>query len=145
MARKRVPDNVHKLQGTYRSDRHLKRPPTPAHIRTGATDKAPPAVTLSKPPSCPKWLPEAAKKEWRRVVKVLAEYNILSALDQGIMAQYCCLHAQLQEFPEGFSAALHGQLRLLLVELGFTPSSRSKLTALQGGEDSSDPDGWNDL
>jgi phage terminase small subunit len=127
MANKRLPDNVLRMQGTYRKDRH------------GDPDKKPLAAS-SKAPTCPSWLPASAKAEYRRVVKALAEYGILTPLDRGIMAQYAVLHAHMVDSPETFNAALHGQYRLIQVELGFTPSSRSKLDGLrQDDDDDGDP------
>ncbi|TXS89580.1 hypothetical protein [Parahaliea aestuarii] len=79
------------------------------------------------------------------MVKALAEFNVLSALDRGIMVQYTLLYAQLIEEPWAFTASQHGQLRLCMVELGFTPSARSRLTALQRTDGEDDSDGWSDL
>lgn len=64
----------------------------------------------------------------------LKEYGVLTALDRTALSQYCFLYSQLVEAPESFSAALHAQLRLVMIELGLTASSRSKLNMLREDE-----------
>lgn len=129
MANRRIPHNLHLLHGTFKPSRH------------GDRKKAQDAAAIThRPPSCPSWLQGESRREWRRVCKAMAEYNILCALDRGIMSQYCSLWSQLVDAPERFNAALHGQLRLLQESLGFTPAARSKLGTLrQQDDDDGDP------
>lgn len=110
--RKRLPDNVHVLRGTFKPSRH------------GARDKKP----LLEPgkPSAPAWLKGAALTEWRRVVRILAPTNVLTVADRTIIAQYCLLFGKMAESLDEFSASDHHQLRSLCSELGLTPASRAK-------------------
>ena len=117
---------------THRKDRH------------GSHSKGP-ATVINKPPSCPSFLTPSAKKEWRRVIKALQPYNILTDLHRACISQYCLLWAQMVDAPDSFNGALHAQLRLLQVELGFTPSAMAKLAAMQQADAEEDPEGWNDL
>ena len=121
MANKRIPDNVHLLQGTHRKDRH------------GTPDKK--AKLKTKLPVMPKWLPARAKTEWKRITKVLAKSGLLTEADQAVLAQYCLLYGELAEWKEDFPAAKHTQLRLCQVELGLTPSARSKITVVKDDEE----------
>lgn len=129
MANKRLPDNVHKMKGTLQPCRHGK-----------AEDK--PNIVI-KPPSAPSMLSTGAKREWTRVCKVLAKANVLAETDRVTLAQYCELYAEFAEDPREFTAAKHTQLRLLNVELGFTPSARAKLKPIETGDKPKDP--WDDL
>jgi len=66
MANKRKPDNVHLLSGTHRKDRH-------------GDPREKPKVAGSITATPPEWLPEAAKVEWKRVVKLMAESGVLTS------------------------------------------------------------------
>ncbi len=61
----------HKVMGTYRADRHR------------------PALAFPKGASCPSWLTNQAKREWRRVAPLLEAQNILQKSDTMILAAYC--------------------------------------------------------
>lgn len=56
----------------------------------------PPDVTPGAP-TCPSTLPAAAKAEWRRIVPLLDEYNLLTRLDGRALADYCLCCARLDE------------------------------------------------
>jgi P27 family predicted phage terminase small subunit len=100
-------------------------------------------------PKCPPWLDKEAKKEWRRMVKELAETGIITIIDRSALARYCDnfskwmeAEKQLQKMPmvkfnkAGFSE-INPYFRVAnkakemmmkdLVELGMTPSSRSRV------------------
>ena len=113
MSNKRKPDNVHLLQSTYKKGRH------------GTQDQKP--KVEKKLPTMPTWLSARAKTEWKRICKVLEDAGILTEADQAVLAQYCMLYAELQTEKTEFQAAKHTQLRLCQVELGMTPSARSKI------------------
>lgn len=124
--RKRLPDNVHVLRGTFKPNRH------------GSREKKP----LLEPgiPSPPAWLKGAALAEWRRVVKILKPTNVLTIADRTIITQYCLLFGKMSERLDDFSAGDHHQLRTLCSELGLTPASRAKL-APSGKAKDDDPFG----
>src|SRR5258708_2837634 len=61
----------HKVMGTYRAARHR------------------PALAFPKGASCPSWLTNQAKREWRRVAPLLEAQNILQKSDTMILAAYC--------------------------------------------------------
>ena len=44
-------------------------------------------------PTCPSWLPEIAKAEWRRLSKELHRMGLLSRIDRSALAAYCQLYA----------------------------------------------------
>ncbi len=123
MGRKRKPDNLLLLENTYRSDRH--------------GDKNKKLKVDSKIPDMPEWLDEYAEKEWKRITKVLLNANMLTEADESILSQYCILHGELErayteednegEIKRDFSASSHIQLRMCSLELGLTPSARSKI------------------
>jgi phage terminase small subunit len=113
MAQHRKPDNVLKLEGTYRADRHGD-PATKLDVETEA-------------PLMPDFLKGAGKKEWDRVAGLLKNKNLLTGLDRSILAQYCALWHEFASDHLAFTAAAHTQLRMLEQELGFTPSSRGKI------------------
>ena len=71
-------------------------------------------------------------------VGYLEKAEILSLADSSLVAHYAILEAKFQEDPDGFSAALHGQLRLLRAEAGMTPQGRLKIDGVQG-EEKEDP------
>lgn len=60
--------------------------------------KARPAV-----PSCPKLLVGEAKKEWRRITKLLGELGLVTHLDRAALTQYCQLWARWVQAEEGVS------------------------------------------
>ena len=45
-------------------------------------------------PRCPDWLEDDAKKEWKRLGKVLAEMGMLTNLDMMAFAGYCQAYAR---------------------------------------------------
>lgn len=115
-------------------------------------------------PKCPKWLSDDAKKEWRRVAKVLFECGLLTEADQTALAAYCesyALWKQAQELikTEGITyeytnksgatnivkhPAVEISLKSMLVikqfcsEFGLTPSSRGRIN-LPAKQDEEDP------
>ncbi|SHH59136.1 phage terminase small subunit P27 family [Clostridium grantii] len=114
-----------------------------------------------KPPRCPAWLDSEAKKEWRRVSKQLVELGILTEVDMAAFAGYCEAYARWKEAEEFISK--HGTivktpsgywqqvpqvsiaqtyLKIMIKfceQFGLTPSSRSRIVADKGSNDSLDP------
>ena len=102
-------------------------------------------------PNCPDHLDEAAKAEWKRVTELLAESGLLKQTDRTVLAAYCQCYARWANAEEQLrklgpilmtpnkmpmqnpylqiaNKALE-QLRKFMAELGFSPSSRSRVHA----------------
>jgi P27 family predicted phage terminase small subunit len=104
----------------------------------------PPAVLR-----CPRHLEPEARKEWRRVVHELNAAGLLTRVDRAALAAYCQLYARwiaaekeiqadglilttakggvMQNPAVRIAATSLDGMRKYLVELGMTPSSRSRL------------------
>ncbi len=54
-------------------------------------------------PTCPGWLPGAAKKEWKRLVKELKELNLLAKVDRDGLVDLCVSIVRLREAEEDIS------------------------------------------
>ena len=104
-----------------------------------------------KAPTCPSWLTEDAKKEWKRLSKNLENLGMLTELDMAAFAGYCQAYARWKEAEEFIEK--HGtivktptgywqqvpqvsiaqtNLKIMLKfcsEFGLTPSSRSRIIA----------------
>ena len=44
---------------------------------------------LKKAPTCPDWLDEEAKREWRRLAKTMEAMGVLTEADRAAFATYC--------------------------------------------------------
>ena len=106
-------------------------------------------------PRCPDWLEDDAKKEWKRLGKVLAEMGMLTNLDMMAFAGYCQAYARwkgaeefitqhgdmvrtpngyLQQVPQVSIAQTYLKIMNKFAEqFGLTPSSRSRIIASDGG------------
>lgn len=109
-----------------------------------------------KAPACPKWLDAEARKEWRRLAKVLEEMGVLTQLDMGVFATYCNAYARwkeadefisqhgtviktpsgyVQQLPQVSIAQTYAKLMNRCAEqMGLTPSSRSRIIAADNGD-----------
>ena len=63
------------------------RKPKPAHLKLidgnpGKRAIDPPPKTRPSKPTCPSWLPPAAKKAWRRIVPHLDDIGVLHKIDR---------------------------------------------------------------
>lgn len=100
--------------------------------------------------TCPRWLPTAAKREWRRIAPELVRLGLLTLVDRGALAAYCeawaeaiMAHETLQR--EGYTfetekgyRGVHPmvavknkallRMRAFASEFGLTPSVRSRLS-----------------
>ena len=105
----------------------------------------------AKAPSCPKWLEDDAKKEWRRLAKQMEQLGILTEVDMAAFAAYCQSYARLKEAQEHIDSEgssfetdkgyqqqtpwvgiANTNQKLMLQaasEFGLTPSSRSRIVA----------------
>jgi P27 family predicted phage terminase small subunit len=50
--------------------------------------------------TCPSWLSERAKIEWRRIVPELLQLRLLTVVDRAALAAYCLAYAELQHSTE---------------------------------------------
>ena len=112
-------------------------------------------------PRCPEWLEDDAKKEWKRLGKVLAEMGMLTNLDMMAFAGYCQAYARwkgaeefitrhgdmvrtpngyLQQVPQMSIAQTNLKIMLKFCEqFGLTPSARSRMVGEEnGGEKETD-------
>lgn len=109
------------------------------------------AKEKNKPKPCPKWLNDIAKKEWRRVAKILAEEGKdFSDKDLKALEAYCITYAKWQRCEqildeEGYSMLVGDngyiqqrpevsianraqvELRAWAKELGLTPAARRRM------------------
>lgn len=111
------------------------------HLRTDS-------AAMKRAPAVPKWLSADAKREWKRVLPDLIERRILTDADLGSLENYCIAIGQVREMERTLQQEGHvytsanGMLkrhpagvilsdamtraRLIAVELGLTPVSRSR-------------------
>ena len=104
-------------------------------------------------PECPGHLDDEGKREWMRLCERLEGTGLLTEADRGVMAAYCecwSIHVKacgdLHKYGQILVSKTNGipyqspylnivmssgkQLQTLSAELGFTPSSRSHVTAV---------------
>ena len=110
----RKPNNLHKLHGTFRKDRH------------GEEGDSLDDAEIGRLPPAPKFLSPVARDEWVRVAKVLGPAKLLKASDKGIMIAYCKLYELISSSDPDIPIAAYGQFRMIASELGLTPAARSK-------------------
>lgn len=104
-----------------------------------------------KAPRCPSWLEEEAKREWKRMGKILEQMGILTEMDMTAFAGYCQAYARwkeaeefitqhgtmirtpngyLQQVPQVSIAQTNLKIMLKFCEqFGLTPSARSRIIA----------------
>ena len=133
--RKPKPTNLKELAGN------------PGHRPLNANEPAPPAP--ERAPYAPRHLNDEAKKEWRRIVKLAMDVGLYTDVDYAALAMYCQAwgrwveaERKVQEQGEILESDRGGlyqnpwlhvankawdQMRKVLAEFGFTPSSRSRL------------------
>ena len=116
-----------------------------------------------KAPRCPSWLEDEAKKEWKRMAKVLEQMGLLTEMDMAAFAGYCQAYARWKEAEEFLTQ--HGSMvrtpngylqqvpqvsiaqqnlkimQSFCAEFGLTPATRARIIAAGGkeGEISDDP------
>lgn len=114
----------------------------------------------ARAPSCPKWLDDDAKKEWRRLAKQMEQLGILTEVDMAAFAGYCQAYARWKAAEEFISK--HGaivktpsgywqqvpqvaiaqqylkQMSKFCEQFGLTPASRSRIVTDNGSDASDD-------
>src|SRR5262245_12916129 len=132
-----------------------RRPtPTPLKVLRGNPGKRRLNQNEPKPkverPSCPPDLSKVARKEWRRIVPILEELQIVGRLDRAALSAYCESRARWREAerkiaetslviktksgnvienPHHSIAKRERELmHTFRIEFGMTPSSRAKLS-----------------
>lgn len=107
----------------------------------------------NKPKHCPKWLSDAAKKEWRRIAKIFAEEEKeFTDKDLKALEAYCTNYAKWQKCEQiidekGYSMEVgdngyeqqrpevsiankaQTEMRAWAKELGLTPAARQRMKA----------------
>ena len=107
----------------------------------------------NKPKPCPKWLSDAAKKEWRRIAKIFAEEEKeFTDKDHKALEAYCTNYAKWQKCEQiidekGYSMEVgdngyeqqrpevsiankaQTEMRAWAKELGLTPAARQRMKA----------------
>lgn len=107
----------------------------------------------NKPKPCPKWLSDAAKKEWRRIAKIFAEEEEeFTDKDLKALEAYCTNYAKWQKCEQiieekGYSMEVgdngyeqqrpevsiankaQTEMRAWAKELGLTPAARQRMKA----------------
>ena len=144
--------------------RGRKPKPTALKVLEGNPGKRPLNKNEPKPekkaPKCPSWLEPEAKKEWRRMSKILEELGILTEIDASAFSGYCQAYARWKEAEEFLTK--HGtifktpsgyiqqvpqvsiaQTYLKIMkdfcsEFGLTPSARSRIHAAVDKKDTED-------
>jgi P27 family predicted phage terminase small subunit len=105
----------------------------------------------ARTPRVPPYLSKYAKKEWRRMVKMLLNAGLYTEADQTALAMYCQAYGRWRQAEEeldkqnklmyetdkgyhhqsplvSITARYWEQMRKMLAEFGLTPSSRSRMT-----------------
>lgn len=115
---------------------------------------------VKKAPRCPAWLEDEAKKEWKRMGKILEQMGLLTEMDMMAFAGYCQACARwkeaeefitqhgtmirtpngyLQQVPQVSIAQTNLKIMLKFCEqFGLTPSARSRIIAGDGSAEPSD-------
>ena len=139
----------HILDGTFQASRHA-----------GRLD----VILPAEDPRVPRGFKGEALAEWRRMVERLRATKVLTAVDDGVLARYCLLHARAVRLehalqtskPFGRRVTVDGSgveyveekvhpgfaqlrqydlaLRAYLVEFGLTPAARARVSPKDDGE-----------
>lgn len=112
---RRKPDNVHRLNGTYRPHRHGQKRGDGPDIKKG----------YPKPPAYLKETP--AFDVWKEIQKVMKDADIYTQADAAKIARYCVLEAEFRLTLTEYPTPKLAQLRLMERDLYLDPESRAKL------------------
>lgn len=151
--------------GESMATRGRKPKPTALKVLEGNPGKRPLNLNEPKPekkaPKCPSWLEPEAKKEWRRMSKVLETIGVLTDVDLAAFSGYCQAYSRWKEAEEFLTK--HGtifktpsgyiqqvpqvsiaQTYLKIMkdfcsEFGLTPSARTRINIGSDKNNSEDP------
>lgn len=111
-------------------------------------------VGISHNIAAPDWMAEDARKEWDRVMPVLAERRILTDADLGGLENYCICVGRVRQMEAAIQIESEAEMMLklarlqdksmasarqLAAELGLTPVSRSRPAIREDQDDEPDP------
>jgi P27 family predicted phage terminase small subunit len=147
------------------------RRPKPSALKKVTGNPGKRAVNENEPkplacvPTFPEHLDIEARAEWERITPELVKLGILARVDRAALSAYCMAWSRwvdaetnLKKFgaviktPKGYpiqnpylgiANTAIDIMRRFLIEFGMTPSSRSRINAVQTPEQSSDP--WDHL
>jgi P27 family predicted phage terminase small subunit len=110
-------------------------------------------------PRCPSYLQGEARREWRRVVNELYDAGVLTSVDRAALAAYCQCYARwidaeaqivtggsviktdkgnlIQSPWVSIANRSLEEMRKFMVEFGMTPSSRSRVKAIDSAREPS--------
>ncbi len=130
--------------------------PTALRVIEGNPGKRPLNLREPKPrpiaPSCPTWLSQEAKREWKRVAPELERLGLLTGLDRSALAAYCIAWSHLHKAEKGMQARgvispyftvvqrSAETVRKFCSEFGLTPSSRGRMVTPEMGDGEEDLD-----
>lgn len=137
----------------------MGRPPKPTALKRLQGNPGKRALNKAEPQypaeglTCPRWLDLEAKREWRRVVRLLKLQRIATAADRAVLAAYCQAWARWKQAEEvlaekgitmqvatkedvvtkvrpevAISAQYYRQMVEAAGRFGLDPSSRSKIS-----------------
>jgi len=135
------------------------RPRTPTKLKLLRGNPGKRAINKREPkppakvPKCPAWLDAMAKREWKRVVPVLAKLEMLTEIDRGALAAYCDAYSRWQQAARELRetgttyigdrglvrrhplvSVVHdafGEMKAMGAEFGLTPAVRSRLQVVE--------------
>ena len=140
------------------AQRGRKPKPTALKVLEGNPGKRPlngaEPAPAHKAPRCPSWLEAEAKREWKRIGRILEQMGLLTEMDMAAFAGYCQAYARwkeaeefisqhgtmvrtpngyLQQVPQVSIAQTNMKIMLRFCEqFGLTPSARSRIIAGEG-------------
>lgn len=144
------------------------RPPTPTLLKLLRGNPGHRTINKQEPeiavqvPQCPSELSPRAKKEWRRISKILIQAKILTPADRAALSSYCqywaiWIEAVAKVNTQGavvtkpgsvdpivnpflvVARTAHDQMKAMMGELGLSASSRSRIIAGGKGTNSNNP------
>jgi phage terminase small subunit len=132
--------------------------PTPSRVKEiqGNAGKRPLNKNEPKPlpsiPECPAHLDEEARAEWDRIAPELHRLQILARIDRAALAAYCQSWSRWIDAEKNYpiqspylsiANTAIDQMRRFLTEFGMSPSSRSRINAIEATVQPTDA--WDDL
>jgi phage terminase small subunit len=88
---------------------------------------------LSKVPDPPKMLDDVAAEHWRTTMKVLVDDQLVTELDEPIIAMACSVWAKWQKTNDQDEIAKMARLYVsIMSKYGATPVSRKSITTVKG-------------